>query len=85
VIHMSQTYQRINLAVPVEKYEEFEFKLRKIKEFLGVESTNAAIIKFVLNSERILFEAERYRRILEDGAAYEASYEKTHKQKERER
>ncbi|MBU7010202.1 MAG: hypothetical protein HXS46_05890 [Theionarchaea archaeon] len=81
---MSQTYQRINLAVPVEKYKEFEIKLRKIKKLLGVESTNAAIVKFVLDSERILFEAQRYRRILEDTAAYEASYEKTHKQKKRE-
>lgn len=81
---MVQKYQPVSLKIKDEEYEEFIKRVEKIKDFLGVDSVNSAIVQFIMKSEKILWEAQTYKDMMKIARSYEALYEKEHGWSERE-
>ncbi|MBU7045086.1 MAG: hypothetical protein HXS54_01505 [Theionarchaea archaeon] len=68
-----------SLSIPEDSENKFYRRLQEIKERMGRGGTeisdSGAIVWIILNSKRILFESDMYRRMMEEAEAHEALFE----------
>lgn len=71
---MSRQYQHFTVAVPPAEVDEFERRLQKIKDALGLESTSAVIQKIVSEWAELYWKAQKYDQLRDVILGFEAYY-----------